>query len=60
MEQEDTYSWRESRKTLEVYSRRREVLESRSASLFGREKANAVPCADFGLAPMSAKRIGLD
>ena len=34
------------------------MLERRSASLSGREKANAVPWADFGFAPMSAIRFG--
>ena len=42
-----------------MYSRRREVLERRSASLLGREKAKAVPWADFGFAPMSVMRFDL-
>ena len=50
-----TYSWRESRKTLLVYSRSSDVLDSSSASRLGRENAKAVPIEDFGLAPMSAK-----
>ena len=33
------------------------MLERRSASLFGREKAKAVPWADFGFAPMSVMRF---
>ena len=52
-----TYSWRESRKALEVYSRSREVLDSSSASLLGLEKAKAVPWADLGFAPISAKEV---
>ena len=38
-----TYSCRELRKTLDVYSRRREVLERLRATLFGLENAKAVP-----------------
>ena len=40
-----------------MYSSSSEVLESRSASLLGLLKANAVPMEDFELAPMSRIKI---
>ena len=41
-----SYSWREFRKTRDVYSNKRDVFDKVSASLFGLEKANAVPTGD--------------
>ena len=54
----NTYSWSEFRKTLDVYSNRRDVLERLSATLFGLEKAKAVPTDDWlsAPAPVSKKR----
>ena len=49
----NTYSWREFRNTLDVYSRSKLVLERLRASLLGLENANAVPRADLLFAPMS-------
>jgi hypothetical protein len=50
-----THSCKELRKTLEVYSRSREVLEKLRAWLLGLEKAKAVPRDDWLSAPMSGR-----
>ena len=49
-----TYSWREFKKTRDVYSSNRDVFDNVSASLFGLENANAVPTGDLLRAPISA------
>jgi hypothetical protein len=45
------------RKTLEVYSRRREVFEKLRAWVLGLEKAKAVPNDDWLSAPMSGTKV---
>ena len=54
----NTYSCREFRKTLDVYSNKRDVFERLRATLFGLEKANAVPTDDWlsAPAPVSKRR----
>ena len=48
-----TYSCKEARKTLLVYSSSRDVLDRIRDSVLGRLKAKAVPMEDWGFAPMS-------
>ena len=48
-----THSCKEARKTLLVYSSKRDVLERIRDSVLGLLKANAVPIEDWGFAPMS-------
>ena len=51
----NTHSCNELRKTLDVYSKSKEVFEKLSAWLFGLEKANAVPNDDWLSAPISER-----